>query len=299
MSENSDSIEHVRLLLQHSRFKSAELELYRLLANNPNNSEAYSLLALCYARQDKRQMAIRDAKKATQLTPYYAYSHYILSIVCLKFHRVNDAKQAIEQAIHIDSQQPDYFSVLASIELKRNQKQDALTTVEKGLAIDPNHIGCLLCKTAILLQQKNYEAARITIHQALKVNPENAKSHEMYGVLFSELGQDEEAIPFIEEALRLDPQNPGLQVHLKYLRDPNLRIYLKYLRDPVNIRLPQPKPKLKTSQQVLKVILAGIIIFNISIMLVMFLQTFNLMIMTPIIIGLLCVVLVYFRNNHS
>ncbi len=57
--------------------------------------------------------------------------------------------------------------------------------------------------------QRQYEKAIAAAERRLELSPSGAKAYQSMGLALSFAGRDSEAIPFIEQAIRLDPYPPS------------------------------------------------------------------------------------------
>ena len=135
--------ERSQLLLAQHRYELAERELRSLLADDPNDGIALSLLALCILHDNDRMIEASDmAQQAVGVTPDEPLAHYALATCFLRRNRFDDAEIAIQTSLTLDPQDADAFAVLARALLGRQRYEDALATVEQGLANDPEHGDC-------------------------------------------------------------------------------------------------------------------------------------------------------------
>jgi Tfp pilus assembly protein PilF len=198
-------IERALLLLQQSRYDLAEKELRHYLAQDPENAQAHSLLALSLAQQDKREEADSSARQAIQLAPDQGFCHYVLGLVKAQNDDLHSARQSIEEAIRLDPENSDYHGLRAFIYLRAQRWQEALNAANEGLTHDPNHQECLNHRAMALVKLNRHEDARQTIGHALQENPENEHTHANLGWTYLHQGQHRKALEHFSEALRLDP----------------------------------------------------------------------------------------------
>jgi tetratricopeptide (TPR) repeat protein len=70
-----------------------------------------------------------------------------------------------------------------------------------------------------LINQGRFAEAEKLLRQAIEVNPYNATAHGNLGGVFFRQQRFEEAIPWLEKALKLDPQLAGVPNALKQARE--------------------------------------------------------------------------------
>ena len=83
----------------HSGDTDAAIEMLRqLLAQNPNYSLAHNALGVLYSRQEKIDQAIEHAKRVCEIDPEDTFGYTILSTLCLKNGRREEAEEALMKA---------------------------------------------------------------------------------------------------------------------------------------------------------------------------------------------------------
>jgi tetratricopeptide (TPR) repeat protein len=214
------SMQRALLLLQQGRHDLAENELRVTLAVDPDNGAAHSMLAICQARRQAYEEAQRTAQQGVHLAPDDAHAHYALAFVLFhkarheesqvalfgKSNRYQEAAAAIAEAIRLEPDDADYFSLKAAILLAEKNWPSALDAAENGLKTDPEHVNCVNIRAMALVQLGRRDEAGATIGEALRHEPDNALSHANQGWAFLHQGQPRKALEHFREALRLDPE---------------------------------------------------------------------------------------------
>jgi adenylate cyclase len=163
-------------------------EKARLTESEPSNIDAYD----CFLRgreailgKKKNRLtfeeAIRFFKKALTLDPNYSQAY-----ACLGFAHIFDYQNRW-------SDDPD------------NSLQLAKQYAQKAVAKDTNEplAHCVAGMAAVF--EKDLDRAKIEVDLALRLNPNSAIAHNLLGSIRMYLGQPLDAIPAIEQAMRLDP----------------------------------------------------------------------------------------------
>ncbi len=207
--------ERSQLLLSQRRYDLAERELRGLLADDPNDGVALSLLTLCILHdKDRRNEATETAQRAITVAPGESLCHYALATCFLQRNRFDEAETAIQTSLNIDPHDADAFAVLARARFGRKRYEDALATLEQGLAIDPEHGDCSSLR-AITLERlgRDSEAVEASIAR-LTHDLQVPMAHASHGYTLLQSGNYKEAQLAFREALRLDPENEMARVGL-------------------------------------------------------------------------------------
>jgi tetratricopeptide (TPR) repeat protein len=227
----SAHLTRARLLLAQSRPADAERETLLALAAQPDDPSALALLALSRTDQQKNDGALTAARTAIGLAPDDAYLHYVHAFVLHRLDRDTEAHAAAQEALRLDPEEAENFSLLASIELARRNWPAALASAEQALALNPEHVNAANLRAMALVRLGRKEEATATVDHALHRAPDNAFSHANQGWNCLHRNDPRRAQDHFREALRLDPNldyaREGMLEALK-ARNPIYRGMLAY-----------------------------------------------------------------------
>ena len=227
-----DRYGRVQLLLSQRRYDMAESELRQILAGEPRDATAMSLLSLCVLNDPKRlEEATETAQQAIGFAPDESLAHYALAASFLQRKRFGDAVQSMNEALRLDPYDADAFSVLARAELGRENYRGSLDAATKGLEIDPEHIDCGNLRSISLERLGRGEEAIASAGETLRRDPDDPMSHAAYGFTLLNSGRYQDAQVAFREALRLDPQNEMARVGMVNAlnnRSPVFRLVHRY-----------------------------------------------------------------------
>lgn len=228
----SQHLERARYLMERSRFADAEKELRLQIAEQPDDALAHALLALCSSELKKPpRETLSAAHTAIATAPDFPFAHYALAYVQQELAELPAAERAVDEAIRLDPEEPDYFALRASILLGRRRWPEALRAAEQGLELDSEHVGCINLRAMALGKLNRRDEAGAEIGTALGVDPDNPLTHANQGWYEVERGRYEAAMNHFREALRLDPQSEWARdgiVEVLKARNPVYRVMLRY-----------------------------------------------------------------------
>lgn len=204
----NDRYERSQLLLAQQRYDLAERELRGLLAEDPNDGIALSLLSLCILHDSERIVeASETAQRAVGVSPGESLTHYALATCYLRRNRFEQAEEAIQMSLTLDPDDADAFAVLARTLLGRQRYEDALAVIDQGLSIDPEHGDCGSLR-AITLERLGRDTEAVAVSsERLQKNPLDPMAHASHGYTLLQSGDYRQAQVAFREALRLDPDN--------------------------------------------------------------------------------------------
>ena len=216
--ESEARLQRVGVLFSQRRYKLAEGELRSLLADDPENSHAHSLLSLCLASQasgdegpdsPRRARALADATeeahRAIGIEPTDPLGHYALAHAMHRRNREDEAARAVAESLRLEPDNVAAHGLSASIEFARKRFREALAAAQRGLAIDPEDAHCLNMRSLTLERLGRTDEAVHSAEETLRNDPDDPLAHAALGESLLARGKYREAQAAYREALRLDP----------------------------------------------------------------------------------------------
>ncbi len=224
-------LERAQQLVALQRYKDAETELRMVLSQQPENTQALALFAICLSEQGKTGEATQVIQSAIGKEPDNDYLLYLQALFYHNDNKLKEAEKFIRNAIAFDPHNADYFGLLSAINLKQKEWKQALDNANKGLEADPDNLQSLNSRSAALYKLDKKEEAYATIQEALNQDPENPHTHSNIGWGLLEAGDHKKALEHFREALKINPgydyAKAGLVEALK-ARYLFYRLFLKY-----------------------------------------------------------------------
>lgn len=109
----------------------------------------------------------------------------------------------LQQAISIDSLNPDFYHLLSDVYLDYYNSKEALKTMMKVLAIYPERIPSLLKLAELKFILEDYDNSILTINEIVRLDAQNADAFFMLGMNFRALGDRERAINAFQTAVEM------------------------------------------------------------------------------------------------
>lgn len=169
-------------------FDSAEKQLLAILANDDKSLDAWVRLALLYDRQKKSDLAQKTVQDGLKVVPDHPE---LLLVQGMLFHEADKFAEALEQ-----------YQKVARIELTYQHRQApeynlgtlAQAYFNQGVVLD---------------KQGKFDDAIASMKKVIDVQPDNADAYNYIGYSFADKGiQLDDAKRYMENALKLDPENP-------------------------------------------------------------------------------------------
>ncbi len=135
INDFGNSIEIAKEKINKSNFKGAVKDLNIVIAEMPNNAEAYYYRAVAYFNLRKNDEAIKDLEIAIAIDHKQAKYYYMKAIAHADQDEFKKAYREMIKAVEIEDTNADYFLLRAEIELELNYMTDAVQDWEKAASL--------------------------------------------------------------------------------------------------------------------------------------------------------------------
>lgn len=112
----------------------------------------------------------------------------------------------LEQAIKLDSLNPNYYHLLADSYMDYYRSKEALATMRKVLKLYPTRVHTLLKLAEMEYIVKRHDVSMYNLNLIIKDNPQNAEAFFMLGMNFRAVGQIDKAINSFQTAVEFDSE---------------------------------------------------------------------------------------------
>jgi cytochrome c-type biogenesis protein CcmH/NrfG len=151
--------------------------------------------------------AVTHAVRAVQLKPETAQWQFMLGTMLLDEQKYSDAVGPLTIATQLrPTWGPSYINLcLAQLELKR--MKDALTDCEQGAKLSPADPGSWFNLGRVRYELQDLPGARDALAKAVSLNPKGFDENLQYALMLISNGETEKAIPYLQQAHDLRPQD--------------------------------------------------------------------------------------------
>jgi protein O-GlcNAc transferase len=233
------NLEEARALKQQGRFGEAQTLCRQMLATQPDDMDAYLLLAEIHVAQadpdpaielyckvielrpdqalayykrgnllkDREQFeaALADYDRAIALDPRYAYALCNRGVVLSRLNRLEAALDSYDRAIAVS---PDDALVLfnrADVLRQLQQPEEALASFDRAVALKPDYVEAHFNRGLLLLEQRRLTEALASFDKTVALKPDYLKAHFNRALLLIELRRLTEALASFDATLALKP----------------------------------------------------------------------------------------------
>lgn len=198
------------------QFDKALQDCNQAIALNPKNSEAHHVIGLVFQNTGKGDKAIEAFNQAIALNPknssfYNSRAAYYFSI---KKHP--EARENFEKAIELNSKDHRSHCNLGIVLMTQGKFDQALESFSRSIALKESFPIPYQWMGLIYFQKKKFLEALKYFKKALEYHKE-VKFYNFITVCCIILNRHQEALPYIEKALALEPKNPTLHNNLGHV----------------------------------------------------------------------------------
>lgn len=197
-------LQRAEFFMHQDRYKEAQGELAKAIAQEPDNAKAHSMMAFCMHRQKAKDAKLM-AQRAVGLDPQSQYSLNILGHICFEARDFKCAEKALRDSLRISPYSAYALGILALTLGALSRWQECLQCAEAGLEIDPDDTNCHNARVKALAILGRKADAQRAVYDAMSENSEEPLAQTGVGWAQLRMGRHKEAIEHFREALRLDP----------------------------------------------------------------------------------------------
>ncbi len=175
------------LLRQRPANENARLWYRRAIEKDPAFARAYAGLALSYAADFRNQwvedgqqalnQAVATASTAEQIDPSIPEVHWVLGYVDTQKRNLEAARTRLQKALDLDRSYADAYALLGGIETYRGQPGLSIAQLRQAMRLKPSagYLYYLLLGRAYFFLGQD-EQALINLREALSRNPDNLEA---------------------------------------------------------------------------------------------------------------------------
>jgi tetratricopeptide (TPR) repeat protein len=148
--------------VEQGKYRTAEKQYQRILANDPRNLDALSNLGVVYFRRGKIRSAESTLKKALAIAPNDDFVLTTLGIVHYRQSKFDDALKELRKAIEINPNSATAHNYLGITASQKGRQREAEKEMLQAITKDPNYADAHFNLAVILIttQPSSRELAR-------------------------------------------------------------------------------------------------------------------------------------------
>ena len=193
--------------MENEMLEEAKEELAITLQLNPAQSDAYANLGHIHFRQEHWNKAIEEFDHAIALGSNKPDTYHFAGLAWSKQKAYGDAIPFLQKAVSMRSHKADYHFDLGNAFRYVGSFDEALQEFRQTLEIQPKHPQAQNNIGVIFWNLKAYERAEMEFKKALDIQQDLPEIHHNLAVLHLINNRYANAIPYLEQVLKLQPGN--------------------------------------------------------------------------------------------
>jgi tetratricopeptide (TPR) repeat protein len=206
------------LLATAKQYKSAQLELERANALQPETFEILHNLGQAYLKGHEYSKAEVALNRALKLIPESAEALYLLAQVYSEQSRPTDALDLLIRAHKLAPENTNVIFLMARASMTQNYFEDAIPLLEAGLKIAPQRADLHAALGESYFMSGKVERAIDEFKTLITLDP-SARSYSFMGLSYRHLGRFDDALKYFQEGLKKDPRNASCLFNVGYIEE--------------------------------------------------------------------------------
>jgi Flp pilus assembly protein TadD len=168
----------------HDEAKSA---FERSLTLRPNDPTYLLALGVTWLRKGDLFEAEKVFRRLVQVAPNSTQGQLHLGYVLLNQKKYREAREWLERSAKSNTPAPEVFYYLGLVAQEQNDDAGAIALFEKAVQKLPSYSHARIALGSSYIKLRNYERARQELEEAVRLDPDEPKAHYNLALLYSRL----------------------------------------------------------------------------------------------------------------
>jgi superkiller protein 3 len=175
---------------------------------DPKNANARAFLAEAYLLARRRPVAENQAQAAVQLAPQSAEAYRAQAWVLTIKGQKSTALDTWQQTVALE---PNFyfrhFALAEALRTYLGSSADAIPEYQKSIALYGGYVPAISRLGIALIDTGQAQDGEMLLQRAITLDPQNVDGYVYLGIAFGKQNQCAQAIPYFEQALKIDANN--------------------------------------------------------------------------------------------
>jgi Flp pilus assembly protein TadD/peroxiredoxin len=205
------------LYLRRNSPLEAQQFLQQTVKLRPNYPEAWNNLGMLAAQSGNAEEAIRDFRQSLELRPSYATALVNLGNVYRRQGNLDESEKLLQQALAGEPKNPEANYSLGMVYARQNQAERAQQYLEKAVRLRPDYSEAINNLGVLFVQQQRYPEAEEQFKKCMDRVPEFDQAYVNLARLYLLLNDKEKARTVLQALLKKQPQHKMAQQMMQML----------------------------------------------------------------------------------
>lgn len=185
-------------------YDKARIEAKNALQINANNADAHYIFAEIAEQESNWAQMYGELNAVIQNAPKMVKAHVKLAQLLALVNELDKATAEAQKIHELDPNNPDYYSVLASIAMRQKKTDEAIENAQKALAINPGNLSSSFILAQIYSDTDPAKSQQL-LADAVKANPDEENLRVMQARIYAKQNQPEKAIEIMRQMIKAYP----------------------------------------------------------------------------------------------
>lgn len=209
--------EYGRMLIENARYEEAIEVGDRAIQSSPGDPRGYAIKARSLDLNGESEVAIPIGQQGFQINPNFAPVLAALASAYRNIDRYDVALDYAEQAVLADPMDATARRVYALALIWVGRRDEAIAQLNEAIAINPNLPAPYFELAGQYRGANDFEMVVATYEAVLAINPQDPKANLRLCQVYIQVGQDNRAQGYCEDALTYDPDYAEAQSTLGWV----------------------------------------------------------------------------------
>lgn len=209
--------EYARMLIESERYPEAIEIGERAIQAAPRDPRGYAVKARALDLNNESEAAIPVGQQGLQVDSNFAPLYYALASAYRNIDRYDVALDFAEKAVELDPMDATARRVYAFSLIWVGRRDEAIAQLEEAIALNPNLIAPYFELAGQYRGANDFEMVVATYETILTINPGDPKANLRLCQVYIQVGQDNRAQGYCEDALAAQPDYAEAQATLGWV----------------------------------------------------------------------------------
>lgn len=163
------------------------------------------------------EQATESFKRVIAAQPNSSEAYYNLGTLCLRTKKLPEAQGYLEQAVQLQPNYAEAWNNLGTIAAEEGRSTEAVKNFQQSLSLKPGYAVAMVNLGNLYRHHGDYDQAEKLLTQALEIEPNDPEANYSAGMLYARRSDYDRAARYLETALNVQPDYPEARNNLGVL----------------------------------------------------------------------------------